>query len=314
MRVSLAPDVFADSSAFSSLVRLIDAFARGQHDLITDPKVTDVAVRYLTEHAPVLAGTYATLAPKGTVATAWTPAPEAGPILTVCGADLADHASDLCREAIVVVEDKISDGHFLRAICTAFQAERLLSALRNRWLTIVHSGGAERLPEIAKEEARRFSRLKRVAVLLDSDRLTPDAPAKHQAKADTLRTAGVTVHVLTFREAENYVPNRILAGLSPQRKTHQKIDHLKRLNHPQRAHFDMKHGFNRTDGISDTQRALYEGLDPATVRGLREGFGAHILEQLEAHSGALTEHDFATLGDEVVAELKALLHKLTSII
>lgn len=314
MRVSLDADVFSAPESLTDLIRLGHTFAKGPHDLIAEPKAIAVAVQYFSQYASGLAQTYAALAQKGTVATAWTAAPVASPVIQVTGADLADHAEDLCRPAVIVVEDLDSDQHFIKALCTVFRAHRLRTALTAGWIEFAHGGGTGGVERVAKQEAERFKRLKRVAALFDSDRLVPGASTGSHEKADRLRAKGVIVHVLEFREAENYVPNRILAGVHYQRKTHQKLQHLKQLSPPQRAHFDMKHGFRKTRGISAEQQSLYQGLPPATVRGLDEGFGEHLLRWLEASSGSLTERDFASLGDDVVAELRALLGKLTSVI
>lgn len=314
MRVSLAADVFAEAAALTDLIMLLRSFASGPHDLVAEPKATSAAVQYLSEHAPSLAGTYATLAQKGTVAAAWTATPSAGPVIEVTNADLADHSSDLCRPAVVVVEDSESDQHFIKALCTALRSDRLRRALDNGWVEITHGGGTGGLQRVAKRNAARFKKVKRVAALLDSDRMLPDQSTSSHAKADRLRAEGVVVHVLEFREAENYVPNRVLAGVRYHRGTHQRLEHLKRLTQVQRAHFDMKHGFGHTNGIPPAQRSLFESVAPGTVRGLREGFGSSLLQRLEEASDYLTERDFASLGDDVVAELRAMLDKLASVI
>lgn len=314
MRVSLAADIFTEAAALTDLIVLLRAFASGPHNLIAEPKATEVAVQYLRNHAPSLAETYAALAQKGTVAAAWTPVPATGPVIKVTRADLAEHTRDLDRPAILVVEDIDSDQHFIKALCAVFRAERLRRALDNGWIEIAHGGGTGGLQRVAKQSASRFKRVKRVAALLDSDRMVPSDSTTSHAKAAVLRAMGVVVHVLEFREAENYVPNKILAGVHYQRRTHQKLQHLKKLSPAQRAHFDMKHGFGRTNGVPPAQQSLYKNLAPTTVQGLHEGFGTHILRSLEQSSRSLVERDFASLGDDVVAELRTLLDKLTSVI
>jgi len=129
------------------------------------------------------------------------------------------------------------------------------------------------------------------------------------------------VHVLELCEAENYVPNRVLgnvgAGRDAKRDASRKLDLLKRLTPQQRAYFDMKKGFVPSrDGqvIHNDQISLFDGLDQRVVVGLRGGFGSDLLKKMEEMSNNLAERDFASLGVDVVAELRTLLTKIASVI
>lgn len=315
MRVNLAVEVFSEAEALPDLLNLLRCFAEGRHDWLADPVVIAAAERYLAEHAPQLASTYVELGRKGTVAAAWS-----GTIGTrgvrVGPADLAEHAADLCRPALLIVEDQDSDGCFVRGLARAFQADQVLRALSQGWLEIEHGGGGS-LAKVAQSVVGRYRRLVRVAALLDSDRMTPGQRTNAHEKADRLRLLGVLVHVLELREAENYVPNGILRAVGRPRDASRKLDLLKRLTQHQRGHYDMKIGFGPVKGpplVPDEQAALFGSLDMEVLLGLRGGFGRDLLKRMEDDGGHLTERDFAGLGLDVLAELRALLSTLANVI
>lgn len=311
MRVDLAEDVFGAAEALPDLLVLLRCFAEGRHDWVAGPEVIAAAQRYLSEHAPRLAATSAGLARKGTVASAWRGGRDRSSRVRVGPGDLADHAADLCRPAVLVVEDHESDGCFVRALAEVFRAQRLRHALSEGWLEIVHGGGS-RLVTVAESAAARYRRRVRAAALLDSDRLLPGQRTGSHRKAEQLVRAGVAVHVLELREAENYVPTRVL-GLPSRSGDHsRKARLLGRLSPEQRGHYDMKRGFG--SAVPVEQAILFGRLDSGTVIGLRGGFGKDLLRRLADVCADLTERDFASLGPEVATELRTLLATFTSVI
>jgi hypothetical protein len=288
MRISLAADVFTESTALTDILELFRAFTSGHHDLlVAESGSITVAAEYLGEHAPKLAQAYETL---------------------------ANHSADLRRPAVFVVEDQESDGYFVKALCTVFRATRIQKALAEDWLQIEHGGGSGGVEKVAKVHANRFHLFKRVAALLDSDRLLPGQQTKAHKQAARLASDGVIVHVLEFREAENYVPNRVLAGTHNRSRASVKLAHLKRLTEQQRAHFDMKKGFAASGDILPVQQPLYASLGMRATQELRGGFGNDLLRRLEEDSAKLTERDFDGLGADVVPELRGLLDMLASVI
>lgn len=315
MRVSLSADVFSESTALTDILELLRAFTSGRHDLlVAEPSIITAATGYLNEHAPKLAQAYETLASKGTVASAWTATPAQGPVIQITSATLVNHSADLRCPAVIVVEDQESDGHFIKALCTVFRATRIQKALAEDWLRIEHGGGSGGVVKVSKVNANRFRLVKRVAALLDSDRLLPGQQTKAHKQAAHLASGGVIVHVLEFREAENYVPNRVLAGTRNHGWASVKLTHLKRLTEQQRAYFDMKKGFAASGEILPDQRLLYASLGVRVTQELRGGFGSDLLRRLEEDSATLTERDFDGLGTGVVPELRGLLDKLASVI
>jgi hypothetical protein len=89
------------------------------------------------------------------------------------------------------------------------------------------------------------------------------------------------------------------------------------LRAEQRAHFDVKHGFGRPQEpprIPRSQRDLFADLPREVKLDLRGGFGDKLLPLLDEHASRLTVADFAALGPDVVAELRALLSVVESVI
>lgn len=213
-----------------------------------------------------------------------------------------------------MVENQHSDGFFLHAVAHVFGHERIITALRERWVEI-HNGGGSSLVKVAEAAAARYRRVVRVVALLDSDRLIPRQRTGSHDKADKLTRMKVAVHVLDRREAENYVPYRVLAQVGRRPVASHRLALLKRLTQDQREHFDMKHGFKKVGpapAVHAAQRDLFDALELDVRLGLHDGFGQDLLRHLHNDRERLTEHDFAQLGDEVVAELRALLATIAS--
>ncbi|WP_422771853.1 hypothetical protein ACN28C_01655 [Plantactinospora sp. WMMC1484] len=321
MRVELAPEIFADTDehtgpyALSDLHRLYDllrCFAEERHEWVVADVAVVAAVRdFVPRHLPQLADTYVALAEDAAVAVnAWTGTTQAttDPI-AVSRADLADYAEDLCQRAVIVVENQESDGYFLETVAYVLNHQRILTALRNRWVEIGHGGGSD-LVKAALAAGNRFRRVIRVVAVLDSDRLIPRQRTGSHDKATTLQELDIGVHVLVRREAENYVPDRVLAGIGQLAEASARLDRLKHLTPEQRGHYDMKHGFSRlhrSAEVTGAHQQLFPDLDHRTRSALHDGFGSDLLSRMYTYREALTEHDFARLGDGVVAELRELL-------
>lgn len=316
MRVDLAAEAFDAAEALPDLLGLLRCFAEGRHDWVAGPDVINAAERYLTEHAPRLAATSVWLARKGTVASVWSGGCDRAALVRVGADDLTDHAADLCRPAVLVVEDHDSDGCFVRVLAEVFCAQRLRHALSQGWVEIAHGGGSS-LVKVAESVAGRYRRRVRAAALLDSDRLVPGQRTGSHRKAERLASVGVVVHVLELREAENYVPNRVLELPDRTGERARKVHLLRRLTPEQRGHFDMKNGFGPAHGppaVPVEQVILFGQLDPSTLMGLRGGFGRDLLRRFAEAGAQLTEADFASLGAGVATELRSLLATLTSVI
>lgn len=314
MRVELDSDVFNDSAALTDLLNLLRCFATGQHDWESDTAVAAAAARYFSENAPTFrAGPE--LGRKGAVAAAWRGAEDQGVVVRIRRDDLADYAVDLCQAAQWIVEDRESDKHFVEAVARAFGIGRLVHAIEQGWVEFTHGGGS-RLVSVAAAHISRYRRVVRVGVLLDSDRLVPGERTPAHDKGDQLRQAGASVHVLELREAENYVPNRVLATVRHPALTSRRLRHLKRLSPQQRGHLDIKKGFGppgQAPAVPSKQQALFRGVAASVLRGLQGGFGSALLQRM-SECGGLCEQDFARLGKDVVDDLRRMLATLSRVI
>jgi hypothetical protein len=217
----------------------------------------------------------------------------------------------------------VSDADFLRHVAAAFGRDRITTALTRGWLEPRHAGGKDRMVIFATEETKRFMKCPRVVALLDSDSCYPGHRTRCHEIAERLARSGVPAHVLALREVENYVPNLILAGLSPRRVNRRVLEALKTLTPQQRGYFDMKAGFGpvtRDPEVKPAQQELYSGLSPRIRRDLRGGFGNDLIHemtrQLTRTGARLAEEDFAGVSDgaETVDELRSLLDMVESVI
>jgi hypothetical protein len=191
-------------------------------------------------------------------------------------AELKGIAEDLERAAVLVVENRLGDGAFVRGVARALGHGRIVDALRKRWLIFSHGGGCGQMPKLAAEECQGFTLLVRVAALYDGDRRAEGGPGDNDARAERTRAAGVReVHVLAYREAENYLPFRVWEHHFPRRQ--ERIAEVRAMLPRQRGYDDLKVRIGR----------IPAALIPDVVE--------------------LTEDDFAELGSGVVAELRELL-------
>ncbi|MEU2876071.1 hypothetical protein [Streptomyces sp. NPDC007070] len=316
MRIDLPSEIFKNEQSLPDLLYLLRAIADGRHDWVVSPDVIDQAERFFATHVPKLARTYAELAEKSMVAAVWSGQLDSAATVRVEADKLDDYVADLCRPALIVVEDETSDGYFLRAIARSFGAKRVLEALAKGWLELQHGGGGSLL-RITSIAVGKYRVQPRVIALLDSDRMIPNQTTDSHRKAEQIQKLGINTHVLQMREAENYAPNRVLITIGRRKEAHRKLTHLKKLSKEQRDHYDMKLGFGPEDKqprIPQDQVDLYKDLDISIILGLRGGFGKNILSKLEEMSPTLTSRDFDALGEDVSSELRSLLNKISSVI
>ncbi|NKE57242.1 hypothetical protein FXN61_10505 [Lentzea sp. PSKA42] len=317
MEIRLAADVFGESpDSLIHILRLFRCFTEERHSWITDPAVIEAAEHYFQVHAPKHSASVAALGRKAVVDVMWSSPSQGRAPYEVPLIDLEDATDDLCCPAVLVVEDLVNDRHFVDALVDVFRASRISKALERDWLAVRHSGGS-RLELVAMDEVGKFKIKPRVVALLDSDRLNPGEKTLSHSKANEMRAAGILVHVLELREAENYAPNRILALTGKPGITSTKLKNLKKLNSDQRGYFDMKKGFavkNSDPAIKPTQLALYAGISPVVVAALGEGFGVNILECLHRYRAGLKVEEFDRIGAGVAQEIETLLSVIESVV
>jgi hypothetical protein len=316
MRVELADEVFtqphAEPRAVTAVLKLLETFDTGQHDWVIDPLGVDAVAEYLPRHCPPLADVYADMARMASVQTAaYTTPAERDQFVQVTADDLADHSADLCRAAVVVVEDLQNDGrHFLPTLAHVFGAQRVQRALDNGWLEVRHAGGTGRIPAVAEQAVGQFRRLVRVVVFMDSDQEWPGHESSTMKSARKLKALPIEVHVLACREAENYVPNKVLRQVGRKAEAAVKVAALAKLPHQHRRHLDLKKGFPR--GVIPAQRAAFGNVAPHVVRDLRQGFGDTVLKTMFDMRLELREDDFVATDPDAADELRTLLALIES--
>ncbi|WP_017601606.1 hypothetical protein [Nocardiopsis lucentensis] len=321
MLVEVDSAVFAENTNALNVIRLFDLFIRDVHEWSADISQIDPVDEFFGEHVPVMRDTYRSIAMKSVAASSWRSVDR--PLVRVEGGTLDDHLHDLSRPAVLLVENDSSDKSFLRAIALVLRADDILTAIKERNLDIRNGGGKHDAGRQAREQRDEFRLIPRVALLLDSDRMHPNAVTKCHRIADQAREFDVKAHVLEFRESENYVPNRVLAQSGHHRRmaeTSRRLEALKELTPRQRAYFDMKDGFKRTPGKplepDPTHEGLFDDVPQRTLMRLSKGFGKNLTEKMEtlASQGRVTESDLAVLGEDVVQELHRILDMLRTIV
>jgi hypothetical protein len=315
MHVSIERRVFEECGCdeLPVIMMLMHGFTQGRHDWVElDIGCLEQAELYFSAHTTTYAPMAVELARKGSVAAAWTA--DAGTRIEVSRDDLEHVTEDLSRPAVLVVENLKADGGFVKAICRAFGDQRILDALDKRWLEIA-SGGGSTTSMVAQNCAANFRVHVRVVTLLDSDSLFPQHRTASHDKADTLEEYGAKTHVLTLREAENYIPNRRLAMLGRPSATRSRLDALKRLSLEQRGYYDMKNGFasdHKQGSLPEARNELYANVPEPVRRANHDGFGGDVIIKAFSPDANLTEEDFDKLG--VAAELRNLLATINTVI
>ncbi|MFF6891352.1 hypothetical protein ACFY8Z_11960 [Streptomyces microflavus] len=313
MRVKLTQEVLKDGAGLDDILTLVRHFVHGRHEWVVDPRSLDDIALFFRKHAPTRAQAYQELAQKSLVSQAWQSADKVQPVVHIYAGTVGEQVEDLSRPAVLVVEDLISDGSFVRAIAHAFGEQGVAHALDSGWLEIRHGGGKDRARDCAHDERQRFRHTIRLAILLDSDRMVPGEFTSCHKIAEALEREGIKTHVLELRETENYVPNHVLHTLLPYRDISKRITSLKELSQDQRGHFDMKKGFpTDTDGrgrIPSSQTDLFSGVPGRVVDSLTRGFGPNLNGRLrsQVENGRITAAHFSSVGDGVASELQGIL-------
>lgn len=301
-----------DAAHHPSVVRLLEMIAEERHDWRPSPAVATAAERFLAQNLP----NYPVLAEmvrKSLEETA-NPYPSRAYRVPVDAARLKEIVENLGREAVVVVEDGITEECFLLAAARTLGRTRIVEGRRLEWLRFSHAGGKDRMERFVTREKGRFHIVARVVALLDSDSKIPRQRTRNHRYADNIRSTGVDVHIWAYAEVENYVPIRVWEHHFPDRAT--KIRMLLHMRPDQRGHVDIKHGLKKSD--SDAGVAAHFADLPAEVRetwhtGLassRRGIPSPLIPD----GLALAEEDFAELGPEAVTELKDVLAMIEQIL
>lgn len=233
------------------------------------------------------------------------------PVVDCQGLDQAYR--ELVLPAAIVVENGRHDGAFLRALANVLGRSDLIDALESGRASVVHGGGST-TKQVIEDEIEARPPLGRVVCFVDSDRLSGTEEAQSARVVEAARIRGVVVHVLKLREAENYLPNRVLGTIEPRRHSSRKLDALKRLSLSQRGYFDMKAGFQAAKRHPDRKKRqdLLFGERLNDCPALENGFGDGLLVRFHLMSDHVSVSDFDSLG--VTDELNELCDTIEGVL
>lgn len=229
----------------------------------------------------------------------------------------------------------------IEAVARLLGCEDIVASKEAGHLDVYNGGGKDGASRYAVDQVAKFSRIKRVVLVIDSDSFCPGERTNNHKQADFLVQKGGSSHVLSFREMENYIPNRVLArqpnNSVAQAAMAKRLESLKKLSAEQRAHFDMKYGFKgkvkkrlessrgkprrsgkvaKTYHVPPNHRGLYDGVGERDLIILQEGFGTDLpgLFLQEVQRGGISEKDVDGLALGATSELRLMLEKIRSVI
>jgi hypothetical protein len=202
----------------------------------------------------------------------------------------------LTHPLIIVVENETHDEHFIRAMPFGTERDTFFEAIKAGQIKFDMGGGSS-LRALVESRSRSWIWSHRAWVIFDSDALLPGEPSEEaKAKERTCRDSGVHCYCLKRREAENYLPPseleehfRLHSAPLDRRKA---AGAFARMTPDQRAHFDLKEGFN--GDANGVHVALQQKKETAK------------LERISKHYDSVPPNDRAALGSGFSKEIADL--------
>lgn len=200
---------------------------------------------------------------------------------------LSDAVRLLDRQFVVLLEDSITDRAFLLCVASKEERKHLERLERREHLRFDQGGGLGSMKRRVVQDQRRDATTASHTtwLLFDSDALRPREPSQdsERLRAECL-AASVPCHQLQRRSIESYLPLPALRtwadrGGAQAADARRAVRAFVRLTEDQRAHFNMKTGFEGDAKRRDvTAGDLYQGLADDARRHLAHGFGENIAE------------------------------------
>ncbi|HWN69820.1 MAG TPA: hypothetical protein VNM90_19395 [Haliangium sp.] len=203
------------------------------------------------------------------------------------------------RPLVVLVEDLLNDGMFLRAIASEKYWPRFGEAVRNDWINVAHGGGIEsierRVTEIMVTEgqAGQPDACLRMWIMFDSDAIDPRAPSKSserlKRKCEESKKP-IRYHQLKRRAIENYLPRQALDNYTreafpggKERSGRQVFKAYYAMEPLQRHHYNLKEGFQQDRKRGEKIDLLQHFGDHQNQPELQRGFGKQIWREVCNH-------------------------------
>ena len=300
MKVILNGDVIAPGAAEASkILQLLAHASSGRHVVQFDPPNSITAC--LAAFAPDFRATYTHSLALATRRAASFPAnaptiridvtsePKWEDPIAVLPLD--DALAVLDEPLGVLVEDEGNDWSFLLGVMRPSERQRMLDAVRKRWATPIHGGGAN-LTYALEGRLQSPAKKLRTFVVFDSDRRHPRELAPEWVPKPNEACQGYQVEKLTRgnlphqhwrlarRFIESYMPRSELAkGCSPATPP-DAVDAFFRLSQPGRWYFNMKAGFNADASAENIHRCLdiFHSTSTSDAIALTSGFGRKLAD------------------------------------
>lgn len=219
----------------------------------------------------------------------------------------------LNQPVLIVVENRLNDGHFVKAIIKHFDKKgTIVKHLENRWLKIENAGGKNNFINYLKAELKTYRSLPkpnhrylRVFVIADSDKKSPNSDPKNQNLIDFLRENDIKSHILQKREIENYLPNETIGSILDNREF---VDAYLRLDSIQKDYFDLEKGFDKRRKFEDLPeeiKKLYKNIS----EGDKKIFRKQDLESKYKNQGQSFKSEFPKLFHHKTVTKKSLLNR-----
>ena len=215
------------------------------------------------------------------------------------GALNPENAARLSEEPLVIlVENRNSDGAFVKRVVT--ELDKPLDKYRKKWGEPVQFdsvGGKGQMADEVERRTRERPYRPRLVVIVDSDRRGPADEVSSEARALCRKCAnlGVPCWVLAKREAENYLPEILLAEWQDAGKDRaRRVDAWRTLNDDQKNFFDMKNGLSTA--ASQIEEALFDSLSANDRAILSHGFGQNVYQCWDVWNVPSPKHELQTRG------------------
>lgn len=328
MKVILDARLFAGPRSYSlELLAIIGLCFEGRHALLVEPpyypdqqhpEVTPwlralpeqlrEEVQYALEAGPVAASQYTSSRPcirvEEVAHCLWE---TEEPVLT------PDIALRLLRSPLkLLVENRRSDGAFLRKMMSPKYRKSFEEALEKGWLEVENGGGLGELKKRVEGAVSQRNMLEcgRMWVMFDSDAREPGKASKeaegflrycrqcHQESGLPWLPWPVSAHMLERRSIESYLPLKSLQGWASMggpeaEERRRKVESLAKLPLSQRFHYNMKggllgdlpadkrRGYRKSNTLiseEDLPPLFQQVSDLQVRRHLQEGFGDEIAD------------------------------------
>ncbi|XXT22388.1 hypothetical protein WME94_12590 [Sorangium sp. So ce429] len=188
----------------------------------------------------------------------------------------------LQRPYRILVENGFTDRAFLLSMSDRATREFLEERISRDWIEAEHCGGLGELEKRAKEVRRHVATRMRCSALFDGDAMRPGEPSSKSESIRRLCYPDVHHHQLDRRTIENYLPRAALdrwcqlAQGRTRLERRAQVEALFALREDQRAHYNMKEGFEKDAPNAHRAGGLFDAVPGETRRLLDKGFDRHI--------------------------------------